>query len=406
MNSCAARSSPGGFTVLKRMSRCSSSTARCSSSRGSGTTRTISRVLASADPVSQGGDLLKRTRTAALVVALLAIGCIAPQLAEAAKPKRDVTVMSRNLYLGADIIQLVTAHDANEEQEKVATLHHTVDQTNFPLRAKALTAEVARTKPDIIGLQEVARYYRGPDGVHDGIKNAATPLYDFLAIYRHELKARGLKYKVVSEQTELDIEVPSGEGYDLRLKLGNAVLVRTGNGSKVKVKKGFKGTFTDQLSVPLPDQTVTLSRGWAGVDAVVGGRKFRFIDPHAEAYSDEDATKQFQQLLRTGAKSKKLPTIMAGDFNSDPTAPGTRAGAYNAVINAGFKDTSKRQNTWGQNETVNNVPSTLRQWIDHIVVRPKMKVLKHFLVGTKESDMIGGLWPSDHAGLVAKLRLK
>ena len=340
---------------------------------------------------------------AALVVALLALAGIAPQLAQA-KPKRDVTVMSRNLYLGADIIKLVTAKDQNEEQQNVAALHRTVDQTNFPLRAKALAAEVAKNKPDIIGLQEVARYYRGPNGVHDGIKNATTPLYDFLKIYQSALKARGLKYKVVSQQTELDIETASAEGYDLRLKLGNAVLVK--KGSRVKVKKALHGTFTDQLTVPLADQNAPLSRGWAGVDAVVGGRKFRFIDPHAEAYSDDIATNQFKELLKTGAKSRKRTTIMAGDFNSDPTAQGARAGGYNAVIGAGFKDTSGRQNTCCQNETVNNNPSALSQWIDHIVVRPKAKVLKRRVVGNQLSDMIGGLWPSDHAGLVAKLRLK
>jgi endonuclease/exonuclease/phosphatase family metal-dependent hydrolase len=346
-----------------------------------------------------------RTRRGALGIALLAIAALAPASAEAAK-KPDVSVMSRNLYLGADIIKLATSKDVNDEQAQAQALHKTVDQTNFPLRAKALAAEVAKTKPDIIGLQEVARYYRGADGVHDTVKNATTPLYDFLAIYRKELKARGLKYKVVSEQTELDIEVPSADGYDLRLKLGNAVLVKTGKGARVKFKKKLSGIFTDQLTVPLPDQSVKLSRGYAGMDGVVAGRKFRFIDPHAEAYSDEDATKQFQQLVKTAAKSRKMPIIMAGDFNSDPTAPGARAGGYNAVIDAGFKDTSGRQNTCCQVETVDNSPSQLKQWIDHIVVRPKAKVLKRQVIGNKLTDRIGGLWPSDHAGLVATLRLK
>jgi hypothetical protein len=55
---------------------------------------------------------------------------------------------------------------------------------------------------------------------------------------------------------------------------------------------------------------------------------------------------------------------------------------------------------------VDNNPSTLKQWIDHIVVRPKAQVLKQLVVGNKLTDMIGGLWPSDHAGIVAKLRLK
>jgi endonuclease/exonuclease/phosphatase family metal-dependent hydrolase len=142
------------------------------------------------------------------------------------------------------------------------------------------------------------------------------------------------------------------------------------------------------------------------MDGKVGGKRFRFIDPHAEAYSAADAKKQFQELLRTGAKSRKLRTIMAGDFNSDPKDK--EPNAYKAVIKAGFSDTSKRRATCCQNETVDNAKSLLSQWIDHIVVRrkSKFKVLKTLVVGNKPGDKIGGHWPSDHAGIVARLRIK
>lgn len=349
--------------------------------------------------------LTKRTRQGALATALLAITALAPATAQAAKP--DVTVMSRNLYLGADIIKLAAAQNANDLQNQVQAVHQIIDQTNFPLRAKAIAAEVKSTKPDVINLQEVTTIYRGADGVHDGVKNSTTVLYDWMKSLQTELKAKGLKYKVASRQTSFDVETASAEGYDLRLKYGDAVLVKTGKGSRVKVKKGFTGTFTDQLNVPLADgQTAKLTRGWAGIQGVVAGKRFIDLDPHAEAYSDDIATNQFKELLKRAAKSKKVATIIAGDFNSDPTAPGAKAGGYNAVKAAGFKDTSPRVNTCCQNETVNNNPSTLSQWIDHIVVRPKAKVLKHSVVGNQLSDMIGGLWPSDHAGVVATLRLK
>jgi endonuclease/exonuclease/phosphatase family metal-dependent hydrolase len=340
------------------------------------------------------------------VLALLVIAAVAPQAADAAKAKPDVTVMSRNLYLGADIIKLASAQTVDDEMTQAQALHKTVDQTNFPVRAKAIAAEVAKNKPDVIGLQEVARFYKGADGVHDGVKDANIPLYDFLASLQKEIKAKGASYRVVSEQDWLDVEVPSADGYDLRLKMANVVLARKGKGTHVKVTKPVKGVFTDQLTVPLASGGVKLSRGYAGMDGVVAGKKFRFIDPHAEAYSDDIATKQFKELLKTGAKSKKLTTIIAGDFNSDPTAAGAKAGGYNAVIAAGFKDTSGRQNTCCQDETVNNPVSKLSQWIDHIVVRPKAKVLKRVIVGNKVSDMIQGLWPSDHAGIIAKLQLK
>jgi endonuclease/exonuclease/phosphatase family metal-dependent hydrolase len=351
--------------------------------------------------------VLRKTYGGALL-ALLALAAVAvPQAAQAAKkPKPQLTVMSRNLYLGADIIQLVTAPDVATEEQKVAALHQTVNQTNFALRAKAIASEIRKTKPDIVGLQEVARYYKGADGVHDGIKDATTPVYDWLALLRKQIKARHLHYRVVSQETEIDVEVPSAEGYDLRLKLGNAVLLRTGKGAHVKLRKPLKGVFSDQLTVPLADQTVKLSRGYAGMTGTVAGKRFIFLDPHAEAYSDADATKQFKQLVRTAAKSRRIPTIIAGDFNSDPAASGGGAGGYNAVIRAGFKDTGKRANTCCQDENLLNPQSKLNQWIDHIVVRPAAKVIRSVIVGNRVSDKIGGLWPSDHAGVVATIRLK
>jgi endonuclease/exonuclease/phosphatase family metal-dependent hydrolase len=343
------------------------------------------------------------SRAAAL--ATLAVAAAVPATANAAAAKPDVSVMSRNLYLGADIIKLVAAPDEASEEQSVKQLHADIDTTNFPVRAKAIAAEIAKNKPDIVGLQEVARYYRGPDGVHDGVKNADVVLYDWLAILQKEIKAKHLSYKVVSDQTELDVEVPSAEGYDLRLKLGNAVLLKTGKGSTVKLKKALSGTFKNQFSVQLKDgQTVNLKRGYAGMDGVVAGRKFRFIDPHAEAYSADAAKGQFQELLKTAAATKKMPVIMSGDFNSDPADP--EPNAYNAVIAAGFKDTGKRVPTCCQDELLDNTDSKLKTWIDHIVARPAAKVLKSTVFGNKTSDIFGGLWPSDHAGVVAKLRLK
>ena len=348
--------------------------------------------------------MVPRSRIAALALIALAI---APAAAHAAKAKPDVTVMSRNLYLGADIITLATAPDVNAEMDKVKALHATIDQTNFALRAKAIAAEVKQRRPDVIGLQEVARYFRGADGVHDAINNARTPIYDWLTLLQKQLKARGLSYRAVSRQDEIDVEAPSADGYDLRLVLGNAVLVRTGKGARVKFLKDVHGTFSDQLSVPLPDgQTLTLKRGFAGMDGRVAGRKFRFLDPHAEAYSAELAGKQFAELLTTAARSRTLPTIMAGDFNSDPAATGGGAAGYLNVINGGFKETGKRANTCCQDENLLNPVSKLDQWIDHIVVRPAAKVLRSVVVGAKPTDRIGGLWPSDHAGVVATLRLK
>jgi len=350
----------------------------------------------------------RRAVATAIAFAALIVMAFAPAALAAKRgpAKRDLTVMSRNLYLGADIIKLASAPDVPTEMANAKALHDTVIATNFPARAKEIAAEIKRTKPDVIGLQEVARYYRGADGVHDGVNNATTPLFDWLGILRAAMRDRGLNYRVVSRQDELDVEVPSDDGYDIRLVLGNAVLVKGGKKSRVKVIADRNGIFTSQLTVPLPDQQVTLKRGYAGFVGSVGGKRFLFLDPHAEAYSGDIAGNQLQEMLDTVASNRRLPTILAGDFNSDPAQAGADAKAYNAAIAAGFVNTRTRVPTCCQDEGLDNAQSKLSQWIDHILVRPKLRVVRRAVVGNQVSDKVAGLWPSDHAGLVVTLRLR
>jgi len=323
---------------------------------------------------------------ASLAAACLLIALLGPAAAVSqarATPKPDVSVMSRNLYLGADIIKLVGAPDVAGEQLQVAALLGTVERTNFPVRAKALAQEIATTRPDIIGLQEVARYYRSVDATPG--QAATRPLYDWMALLQKQLRARRQSYRIAAEQTELDITVPSADG------------------ARISGVKRLSGLFKDQLQVQLPSGRVDLHRGYAGIDGKVAGRSFRFLDPHAEAYSAAAAKGQFQQLLAGAAKSTRLPIIIAGDFNSDPAD--AEPNAYRAITDAGFVDTGRRVATCCQNETLSNPASELKTWIDHIVIRPRAKVLSTRIFGNRPSDRIGGLWPSDHAGVIATMRL-
>jgi endonuclease/exonuclease/phosphatase family metal-dependent hydrolase len=351
--------------------------------------------------------LSKKTNRVALLLALVSVAALAPQTAEAAKRKPDVKIMSRNLYLGADVISLAAARNEAEERAGAKRLHETVRATNFELRAQAIAGEVANRKPDVLGLQEVARYFRSPDGQQDEVKNAAIPLYDHLAILQTELRARDLNYRVVSDRTWLDVEASSDEGYDIRLQQANVVLLR--RGSRVKFLRERFGVFPTQLTIPLHDQNVTQTRGWAGMEGRVAGKRFRFMTPHAEAYSNDISTQQFKEMMASSQlRSRTIPTIVAGDFNSDPrSTDDAERGGYDAVLAAGFKNTAPRpRNTCCQTETLDNETSQLKTWIDHIMVRPRARVLGWGLVGNDVADRIGDLWPSDHAGVFARLRLK
>ena len=89
---------------------------------------------------------------------------------------------------------------------RATALFQVVQQTNFPVRAKAIAKEIDANDPDLVGLQEVAMWRRTPDGVTNTVKDANVVVYDFLASLQKEIKARGLHYKAAVTQQEADFE--------------------------------------------------------------------------------------------------------------------------------------------------------------------------------------------------------
>ncbi|HZB66629.1 MAG TPA: hypothetical protein VE503_04340, partial [Ornithinibacter sp.] len=111
---------------------------------------------------------------AAAVTAMHVVPMTRAAQAAPTPPGTPVTVMPRNLYLGADINRPVEAALKAQAagatpQQVVAALavathvsRTIVDQTGFPTRSRLLAAEIARTEPDLVGLQEVALWRSGP----------------------------------------------------------------------------------------------------------------------------------------------------------------------------------------------------------------------------------------------------
>ena len=106
---------------------------------------------------------------AALGVALLVViaAVVVPRLT--GRGPATVTVMTRNVYLGADINRPVRAARGKSGGEALAALGQAndqvraiVDQTDFRVRSRLLAAEIAAARPDLVGLQEVALWRKGP----------------------------------------------------------------------------------------------------------------------------------------------------------------------------------------------------------------------------------------------------
>lgn len=363
---------------------------------------------------------LSRAATAPLALALAALAALAvlarPVPAEAENP-REVTVMSRNLYLGANLDPAIGARTVDELLAATAHIFSVAQRTNFPERAKALAAEIADTDPTLVGLQEAAVWYTGPFG-HPA--PATTVEYDFVATLVQELAAIGARYEVVRVQPEADIEAPAGGPYfrDVRLLQQDAVLVRTGRGHKVELGQARSDHFDAELSITTgTGQQYVVHRGWVAVDVTVKKQTFRFVNTHLEAFHPLIRLQQAQELLAPEGPvgSAGTPVVLVGDLNSGPELPVPENRlAFQALLGAGLVDTWAVAHpgdpgfTAGFNELLTDpsAEGALEHRVDHVLVTPDIAVVGSRLVGTDPDDRtVSGMWPSDHAGVVATLAL-
>ncbi|MFP5388448.1 MAG: hypothetical protein ACLGG5_04025, partial [Thermoleophilia bacterium] len=64
--------------------------------------------------------------------------------------KRELTVMTQNMYLGSSLNPALEAKTPEAFVEAVARIYATVQYTNFPQRAEAIADEIQEQDPDLI----------------------------------------------------------------------------------------------------------------------------------------------------------------------------------------------------------------------------------------------------------------
>jgi endonuclease/exonuclease/phosphatase family metal-dependent hydrolase len=348
-----------------------------------------------------------------LVVSLVA-GLQAPAQAD---ERRELRFMTRNLYLGASLTPIFTSGSINQLIGQATVAWGQVQASNFPARAERLAQEIASEKPDLVGLQEVTLYRSGP--FNPGAP-ATTPVLDFLAILEAELAERGLPYEVASQVAAFDGEltVLGATGLmDIRLTDRDVILARTDlPTSLMKVTNPRSGLYDAALPIPLPSPPAPLPptpplvvrRGWTSVDVMTRGKSFKFIDTHLEAF--HPLIQQFQSLeLLAGPANTSRPVVMAGDFNSAADNSGTAS--YQNIVNAGFSDAwaavfpGDPGYTCCHSDDLTSGAGDLTSRIDLLFFRgADMQATEAEIVGEAEADKtLDGLWPSDHAGVLATI---
>lgn len=341
-----------------------------------------------------------------LAVVLLA-ALAAASAAEAARaPAPTITVMTRNLYIGTDLSRIFLQPSVAELMNAVGEGYNNVLASNYAERADAVAAEIARARPDVVGLQEVIllRTQTPSDGQ---ATPAADVQLDYLRLLLDALAARGLRYGIAASTPTGDDELPSSLGFDVRVTNRDVLLARRGRGApRITRPRGAQYRTTFTLGTRLGP--LSIERGWVSVDAVVGGRTVRVISTHLEAFAPTIQAEQGQELARRQA-STQLPVIMVGDFNSRADGTGTRT--YGELRAAGFADAWARLHPGDPGYTCCHA-SDLRserafhERIDLVLYRGRLRPLAVTIVGEEPQDRTpSGLWPSDHAGVVGKLRL-
>lgn len=347
-----------------------------------------------------------------LVAALLTSACDDEGTTVVAGGSADVTVMTRNLYIGADIFRITTATGSAEIPVIAAEIFGTVQANDFPARAGALAAEIEAADPDLIGLQEVVLFrVQDPSDYVTGneVVNATEIYIDYLEVLLDSLAARGLDYTVAAQVENLDVELPAAksqtEFFDIRVTDRDVILARA------DVETTDPGAAGYQIIVPfeiVPGDTIWFERGYTWVDATVDDVDFAFVNTHLEVSLDgqleivqrAQATELIQQF------DGETELIAVGDFN---TGPGDSP--YNTLMGS-FTDawtafgSGQAGLTCCQPELLDQTRS-LYSRIDLILFRGDMEVLSAEVVGNELTDRTaGGLWPSDHAGVVATLRIQ
>jgi endonuclease/exonuclease/phosphatase family metal-dependent hydrolase len=325
----------------------------------------------------------------------------------------DVTLMTRNIYLGGNIFLLAQAKSRQEVPAIAGQLYTTVQATNFPERAVALAAEIEAKKPALVGLQEVSLYRMQypSDFFANGAVNALVDAYDFLGILQQKLKDRGLDYRIAARVKNGDSELPaalssnSSDLTDIRLTDYDVILAR----GDVQTSEVVEQNYAHNAQVAVGGSTVTFTRGFTKVLATVDGASFTFVNSHLEGImpANEQQAHELVDIL----KSYGQPLILAGDLN---TGPGSSTPAYGIFSDAGYTDAwtvagSGSGFTCCYGEKVNDTNTTaLDERIDLMFYAgDKLQPISAEVVGDELGDRTpSGLWPSDHAGTVITVRVQ
>ena len=237
-------------------------------------------------------------------------------------------VMTRNLYLGAEIQSLAASETLEEFLAGALAALAQIAANNFPVRAEALAAEIIEKKPHLVGLQEVYNYtINGTNG--------PLPFRDYLEDLLAALAAQGADYRVAAVVRNLDLELDIPGFGRVGIMDRDVILAQGGVASEVVDLTGYCRASIDGCNFQVivrpetPIGPIAFERGFVAVDALIGNLPMRFVNTHLEV-RNVDPTNPLSPFVQAAQSSELIgivaalpnpqsaPVIIVGDINSSP----------------------------------------------------------------------------------------
>lgn len=330
-----------------------------------------------------------------------------PTMAAVRDATPPLTVFAQNVYVGTNV-DAVLAAPADELPGAIAQALMTFMSTDWPARADVIAARIVAANSDVVALNELTILTVA--GLEPLLPSVQV---DFLPILLARLEARGGEYELAAVMAATDAKLSLGGG-QVRLQDFDAVLVRRGIPYTVAASQ----QYVARANVSLGGLgAFDLVRGFVAVDVAPHGTLVRIVATHLEPLETaaELQAAQAAELIEW-LDSNPMHTIVAGDLNSDPRNASPIA-PYRQFMAAGFRDswldrTGPKDDpgfTCCHPEALSIATPTLDRRLDHVLLRathPGRGATTVKLFGAVVADRTpDGLWPSDHAGVIASFTL-
>lgn len=368
----------------------------------------------------------------------------------------DAVVMTQNQYLGADLAPIISAQSPSAYNLAVLEALDQVAGNRIQERVQRLAASIIDHDAHLVGLQEVFRFDCVESGTLPGACDGfSDAMNDHLALTLDALDAQGGDYEVaalVENLTIPDAGFPlPGLPVFLDADPVPDVFIRVLDRDVILARSDVS---TQTVSYPCPRPSadgcnfsavgmastlagdITIERGYVAVDAVIDGAGYRFVNTHLEVRfpsASQDApliqALQASQLVETLAAvpiPEGIRLLVAGDINSSPNDPvfmssyGPAWPPYRQLadgVNAWGQpaldplhdlwnrgDGEGRRNTCCQSADLTNHASDLDERIDVIFDSEESLHSSARTDNDRQHDKTAsGIWPSDHASVVARI---